>query len=343
MFNPNQNSNQPINQLTNQLVKVASQLLALGKGILAADESTKTITKRFESVGLTSTPDLNKKYREMLFTAPGIEEYISGVILYDETLRQESQGKPFVQILGEKGIIPGIKVDEGLESFGEGEEEVTKGLEGLSERLKEYLGMGAKFTKWRGVFRISDIYPTDSFLEENLGRMVKYAKVSQAAGLVPIVEPEVLLEGKHTTTRCEEIETKVLKLLFEKLVAEGVDLTSLILKTSMVLPGKDNGVKTASLEVAKVTVRTLKNSIPPNISGVVFLSGGQSPDEATNNLNEIEKNLDGLTFPVSFSFARALQEEALKVWCGLDENIKAAQNVFYDRVRSVSQARNGKL
>jgi fructose-bisphosphate aldolase class I len=305
---------------------------------LAADESTKTITKRFESVGLTSTPDLNKKYREMLFTAPGIEEYISGVILYDESIRQDL-GK----ILEEKGIIPGIKVDEGLEPFGEGEEETTKGLEGLTERLKEYLGMGAKFTKWRGVFKIIDTCPTEAFIEENLDRIVEFAKVSQEAGLVPIVEPEILLDGNHTTIMCEEIETKVLKLLFKKLKEKSVDLTSLILKTSMILPGKDNEVKAAPLEVAKATVRTLLNSVPREVAGVVFLSGGQSPDEATNNLNEIEKNLDGLTFPISFSFARALQEEALKTWKGLDENVEDAQKIFINRARQVSLARKGEL
>lgn len=316
----------------------AQKLVASPKGILAADESTKTITKRFGTIGLTSTPALNKKYREMLFTTPEIEEFISGVILYDETIRQG-----LGEILKEKGIISGIKVDEGLEPFGEGEEEATKGLDELPKRLKEYLEMGAKFTKWRGVFRISDIYPTNVFLEENLGRMAEYAKISQGVGLVPIVEPEVLLDGNHTTAKCEEVETKVLKLLFEKLNASAVNLTSLILKTSMVLPGKDSEVKAASLEVAKATVRTLKNSVPSNVAGVVFLSGGQSPDDATNNLNEIEKNSDGISFPVSFSFARALQEEALKVWGGKDENIKAAQNVFYERARKVSQARDGKL
>ncbi len=316
----------------------AQKLVASPKGVFAADESTKTITKRFASIGLTSTPELNKKYREMLFTTPGIEDFISGVILYDETIRQG-----LGEILKEKGIIPGIKVDEGLESFGEGEEEITKGLDGLEERLKEYLGMGAKFTKWRGVFRISDIYPSESFIEENSGRMVKFAKISQGVGLVPIVEPEILLDGNHTATRCEEIETKVLKLLFEKLAAESVDLSSLILKTSMVLPGKDSGVKATPLEVAKVTVRTLLNSVPSDIAGVVFPSGGQSPDDATNNLNEIEKNLDGISFPVSFSFARALQEEALKTWMGLDENTKAAQEAFLNRARLVSLARCGKL
>jgi len=316
----------------------AQRLVASPKGILAADESTKTITKRFLSIGLTSTPELNKKYREMLFTTDGIEQFISGVILYDETIRQG-----LGTILEEKGIISGIKVDGGLEPFGEGEEEATKGLEGLGERLKEYFSLGAKFTKWRGVFRISDIYPTDAFLEENLNRMVEFAKISQSTGLVPIVEPEILLDGNYTTTRCEETGGKVLKLLFDKLASQGVDLGSLLLKTSMVLPGNDSGVKAAPLEVAKATVRTLKNSVAPEVAGVVFLSGGQSPDEATDNLNEIEKNLDGLVLSLSFSFGRALQEEALKVWAGLDENVKLAQEAFINRARKVSLARNGEL
>lgn len=316
----------------------AQKLIASPKGILAADESTKTIVKRFNSVGLTSTAELNKKYREMLFTTPQIENYISGVIMFDETIKQG-----LGSILEEKGIIPGIKVDEGLEPFNESDEEITKGLSGLEERLKEYQGMGAKFTKWRGVFKISDIYPSDSFLEENLSRMVEYAKLSQSFGLVPIVEPEILLDGNHTTTRCEETETKVLKLLFSKLKKEEVDLTSLILKTSMILPGKDSGVKAAPLEAAKATVRTLLNSVPSEIAGVVFLSGGQTPDEATLNLNEIEKNLDGLSFPVSFSFARALQEEALKAWLGKEENINTAQETFINRLKKVSLSREAKL
>ena len=312
----------------------AQRLAASPKGILAAD-STKGIIKRFESVGLTFTHELDRKYKETLLATSGLEEFISGVILNDTNIRQN--------ILMNRGIVLGIKVDGGLEPFGEGVEEITKGIDGLEQRLKEYLEMGAKFTKWRGVFRISDIYPTNAFLEENLGRIAEYAKISQGIGLIPIVEPEVLLDGNHTTIKCEEVETKVLKLLFEKLNASGVDLTSLILKTSMVLPGKDNGVKTASLEVAKATIRTLLNSVPQEVAGVVFLSGGQSPDEATVNLNEIEKNLDGLTFPVSFSFERALQEEALKIWRGLDENVKAAQEVFLNRARKVSLARRGEF
>jgi len=327
-------SNQPINQSTNQLAKVALQLVASPRGILAAD-STKGIIKRFESVGLTFTPELDRSYKEILLATAGLEEFISGVILNDTNIRQN------IVVNGE--IILGIKVDEGLEPFGKGEEEITGGLDRLEQRLKEYLGMGAKFTKWRGVFRITDTYPTEAFTEENLNRMVRFAKISQSMGLVPIVEPEILLEGRHTTTRCEEIETKVLKLLFAKLVTQGINLGSLILKTSMVLPGKDSGIKAAPLEVAKATVRALANSVPSEISGVVFLSGGQSADDATNNLNEIEKNLDGISFPVSFSFERALQEDVLKVWGGQDKNIKAAQNVFYERARKVSQARDGKL
>lgn len=312
----------------------AQKLFAPGKGVLAID-SLKGTVKRFTALGLTHTPELDKKYKEILLGTNGIEEFISGVILNDLNIRQG------VQVGAE--IIKGIKVDEGLEKFNGGEEDVSKGLIGLENRLKEYVGMGAKFTKWRGVFKISNIYPTDEFLEENLNRMVKVAKLSQEAGLVPIVEPEVLLDGNHTTTRCEEIETMVLKLLFKKLNEEGVDLTSLILKTSMVLPGKDSGVKAAPLEVAKVTVRTLINSVPKEIVGVLFLSGGQSPDEVTQNLNEIEKNLDGFSLPVSFSFERALQVEALDTWKGLDENVKAAQGVFVNRARKISLAREGKL
>jgi fructose-bisphosphate aldolase class I len=312
----------------------AQKLVTAPRGILAAD-STKGIIKRFEGVGLTFSPELDKKYKEIILGTPGLEQFISGVILNDTNIRQN------IPVNSE--IALGIKVDGGLEPFGEGIEEVTKGLSGLEQRLKEYLMMGAKFTKWRGVFRISDITPTDSFLEENLGRMVDFARISQSAGFVSIVEPEILLDGNHTTTRCEEIETKVLKVLFEKLKSSGVDLTSLILKTSMVLPGKDNGVKAAPLEVAKVTVRTLKNSVSPEVAGVVFLSGGQSADDAADNLNEIEKNLDGLMFPVSFSFERGLQEEVLRVWSGKDENIKLAQEAFINRAREVSLAREGKL
>lgn len=317
---------------------IINKLLAASKGLLAADESTKTISKRFEGLGLISTPELNRKYREMLFTTPGIENYISGVILYDESVKQGLN-----KILEEKGIVPGIKVDEGLEPFNDTPEQVTKGIETLDTRLKEYSNLGLKFTKWRGVFKISDLYPSEDFLNENLGRMARFAKISQENGFVPIVEPEILLEGNHTTTRSSETLDKTLKVLFEKLKTENVDLKSLIVKTSMALPGPESGVKALPLEVANATLRALKKTVPPEVPGIVFLSGGQTPDEATNNLNETVKLKGDLLYELSFSFARALQEEAMAVWAGKDENIKTAQEIFIKRLERVSKARDGKL
>lgn len=317
------------------------QLLAPYKGILAADESTNTITKRFQALGLTSTPELNKQYREMLFTTTDFEKYISGVILFDESIKQG-----LGEILKSKGVLVGIKVDEGLENFNDTEEQVTKGLDGLSERLDEYKSLGATFTKWRGVIKISDLYPSDAFLNETLGRMAKYAKVVQEKGMTPIVEPEVLLDGNHTTTRCEEIMTKTLKRMFELLKAEEVDLTNLLLKSSMVLPGKDSGVTVMPLEVSNATLRTFKNSVPSEIPGIVFLSGGQTPDSAINNLNEIVKlNKESKFGPwdISFSYSRALQNDAMATWAGKDENREKAQEVFLDRLQKVSKARMGEL
>lgn len=314
------------------------KLLAPGKGILAADESTGTITKRFAAIGITSTPELNKKYREMLFTAPGIENYISGVILFDESVRQGLH-----KILEEKGIVPGIKVDGGLEPFKGTEEQVTKGLEGLDQRLKEYSGMGLKFTKWRAAIKITDIFPTDAFLEENLNRMVQFAKISLDNQFVPIVEPEVLLDGNHTTTRCGEVEEKVLKLLFSKLKNMDIDLAKIILKCSMTLPGKDSGVVAASLEVAHATMRTLTNSVPKEVAAIVFLSGGQDPWEAIENLDRIEDVAGKDSWPITFSFSRALQEEAMNVWAGREDNMDAAQTVFIGKLKEAGLARQGKL
>jgi fructose-bisphosphate aldolase class I len=319
------------------------KILAAGKGILAADESTKTIEKRFAPLGLTSTPELNQKYREMLLTTPGIEQYLGGVILFDETAHQLIDDKSFPEYLIGKGIVPGIKVDGGLTPFNGTEEQITKVPENLDTKLKDYFGVGLRFTKWRAAIKITDIFPTDAFLEEDLNRMVDFAKVSQANQMIPIVEPEVLLDGNHTTTRCAEIETKVLKLLFEKLKSGGVDLTKLFLKTSMVLPGAASGVRAEPLEVANATLRTLINSVPPEVPGIVFLSGGQSPDEATNNLNEIVKLSGDHPWRLSFSFARALQGEALQVWRGFPENVLIAQRVFLNRLELVSKARNGQL
>jgi fructose-bisphosphate aldolase class I len=313
-------------------------IFALGHGILAADESTHTIEKRFTALNLTSTPELNKKYREMLFTTPEIENYLGGVILFDESVRQDLQ-----KILIEKGIVPGIKVDGGLEPFNGGEEQITKGLEGLDARLKEYSSLGLKFTKWRAAITISDLFPSDAFLEENLNRMTEFAKLSIEFGFVPIVEPEILLDGKHTTTRCAEISVTVWQKLFEKLQNAKVDLGGLILKTSMVLPGKDSGVTAAPLEVAEATLRSLKKAVPPVVGGIVFLSGGQTPDEATMNLNEIIKRKGDSPWPLSFSYSRALQNETMEAWAGKDENVIAAQSVFISRLKKVSSAAKGEL
>lgn len=318
--------------------ETVKKLLASGKGLLAADESTKTITKRFEALGLTSTPELNKKYREMLFNTLGIENFISGVILFDESVRQDLN-----RTLEEKGIVPGIKVDGGLEPFNDTEEQVTKGLEGLDERLKEYSSLGLKFTKWRGIFMINDKYPSDAFYEENLTTMAKFAKISQENNMVPIVEPEVLLEGNHTTTRCSETLDETLTKLFEKLKVEGVNISQIIIKTSMALPGPASGVKALPLEVANATLRALKRAVPPEVPGIVFLSGGQTSDEATLNLNEIVKLKGDAPWQLSFSFSRALQEEPMKIWSGKDENILAAQEAFLKRLETVSKARKGEL
>jgi len=321
----------------------AQKLLAFGKGILAADESTHTIEKRFAPLGIPSNPETHRKYREMLLTTPGIEKYLGGVIFFDETVHQAVQGKTFPEYLTGRGIIPGIKVDEGLESFNGTEEQITKGIETLDSRLKEYAKLGLKFTKWRAAISISDIYPSDAFLNENMENLAKFAEISQANGFTPIVEPEILLDGNHTTTRCDEIETKVLQVLFEKIKTKKVDLGTLLLKTSMVLPGKDSGVKAEPLEVAHATLRALKKSVPPEVGGIVFLSGGQTPDEATNNLNEIVKLKSDAPWEISFSYARALQGEALSKWGGKDENIASAQEMFITRLEKVSKARNGEL
>lgn len=311
------------------------------KGILAADESTPSIQKKLLSVGLQSTEELRKAYRTMLFTTPDIEKYVSGVILYEETLKQG-----LGEILKAKGIEVGIKVDMGLESFNDTEEMVTKGLEGLSERLEEHKKLGATFTKWRMVVKITDNFPSELFLTESLNRMADYAKLVQEKGMTPIVEPEVLLDGNHTNTRCEEITTKVYRRLFEVLKEKNVDLDNLVLKASMVIPGKESGVIVMPLEVSNSTLRTLQNSVPNDVSLIVFLSGGQTPDQATFNLNEINKlNIDKKfgKWELSFSFGRALQDEALKVWLGKTENTVSAQGVFIDRLFKVSKARQGEL
>lgn len=320
------------------------KLLSSGKGILAMDWSTKTIAGKFAEIGLTSTPELNRQYRQMLLTTPGIENYICGVIFFDETVRQKlDSGVSFTEYLTQKEIIPGIKVDEGGEKFGEGEEETTKGLEGLPVRLNEYSSFGLKFTKWRAVFKINGTTPSKEFIEENCKRLAKFAKISIEGGFVPVIEPEVSMKGNHTTTRCAETTASVLTATFKKLEEEGVSLGNVILKTNMILPGADSGVKAEPLEVAEATLRVLRDSVPPEVPGIVFLSGGQSPDEATFNLNEIIKRQGNAPWELSFSFARALQGEALTAWAGKAENIGVAQEAMIGRLEKVSKARKGEL
>lgn len=320
------------------------KLLASAKGLFALDWSTKTITAKFSELGLISTPELNRQYRQMLLTTPGIENYISGVIFFDETVRQKlDSGSTFPEYLTQKGIVPGIKVDEGGEKFGAGEEETTKGLEGLSQRLKEYSSFGLKFTKWRGVFKINDITPSKEFIEENTKRLADFAKTSIQEGFVPVVEPEVSMKGNHTTTRCAETTTLVLTTMFDKLIQAGIDPRNIILKTNMVLPGSESGVKAEPLEVAEATLRVLKASVPPDVPAIVFLSGGQSPEEATLNLNEIVKRKGNAPWELSFSYARALQGEALSAWAGKPENVGPAQQALLTRLEKVSKARKGEL
>lgn len=321
------------------------KILSPGKGILALDWSPKTIAEKFTAIGLQSTPELNRKYRQMLLTTPGIENYVSGVILHEETARQSTDdGFRFPDYLSQKGIVPGIKVDKGGEKFPSSDEEITTGLEDLDTRLKDYSTLGVKFTKWRSLFKISDIYPSKEFLDANLDVLVSSTKIILANDMVPIIEPEVSMKGNHTTTRCAEITTQVLALLFEKLNKESVNFNQIILKTNMVLPGQDNGIHAAPLEVAEATLRTFRKSVPSEVQGIVFLSGGQSPDDAINNLNEVVKR-KSTTDPwdITFSYARALQGDALNAWAGKDENIAIAQEVFIKRLEMVCRARKGEL
>jgi len=326
-----------------ELNKIAKAMVAPGKGILAADESMPTIEKRFKALGIENTEDNRRAYREMLFTTPGIEEFLGGVILFDETIRQKSSdGRLFAEVLREKEILPGIKVDQGTEPMPDStDEKITKGLEGLPERFTEYANMGAKFAKWRAVFTIGKSIPTDENIQENARRLAQYAYDSQNAGIVPIVEPEVLLDGDHTIQRCEEVTTKTLKALFEELERKGVVLQGIILKTNMVLSGKDCSTQASASEVAEATLRTLKATVPSEVPGVAFLSGGQDDILATARLNEINK-IGGFPWQVTFSYSRGLQNLPMKTWAGKAENVEAAKKVFYQRAKLNSLARQGK-
>ena len=329
--------------MSNQaLESVAQAMVAKGKGLLAADESMGTIKRRFDSIKIESNDNNRRAYREMLFATKGVEEAISGVILFDETIRTTaSDGTPFPQLLAKKGIIPGIKVDKGpVDIPGFPGEVVTEGLDGLRGRLKEYKELGAKFAKWRAVIAIGDGIPTYTCLQANAHALGRYAALCQEAGIVPIVEPEVLLDGNHTIERCQEVTEQTLKITFTELFLQRVQLEGMILKPSMVVSGKDNSRQANVEEVAERTIRCLKRTVPAAVPGIAFLSGGQSAVSATEHLNAMNK-LGPHAWQVSFSYARALQDPALKAWKGEAGNVPAAQRIFYHRAKMNSAARTG--
>lgn len=324
------------------LKQTAQAMVTPSKGILAADESAKTIQKRFDKIGLTSTPETNLSYRSMLFTTPGIDQYISGVILYDETIRQSIDGTPVPQFLQSKGILPGIKVDKGavdLPNFPG--EKITEGLDGLTKRMEEYKNMGARFAKWRAVITIGEGIPTDTCVWANAESLARYAAICQQFDIVPIVEPEVLMDGDNTLEICQEVTKRTLKAVFERLNAHKVVLEGINLKPNMVISGKKSQTQATSKEIAKATVETFLEVVPKEVPGIVFLSGGQTPDEATTNLYEINL-IPGSLWQLSYSFGRALQDEALTAWAGKQENVESAQKAFLGRSKEVSLARSGK-
>lgn len=333
--------------MENSLNQIAQSVVS--KTILAADESTKTITKRLATIGVGSNPEINRQYRQILFTAPGIEKYVSGVILFDETIRQSTDGGILIpKLLSEKGVAPGIKVDEGTEKFSEDKVDTfTKGLEGLEKRLLEYKNLGARFAKWRSVSTIKNGSPTEEAIEKNAERLAEYAKTCQNAGIVSIVEPEVLMDGDHTLEKDKEVTTKVLTIVFEELRKHGVDLKGVILKPNMVTSGKDHPQQADIQTVAQTTLDVLERSVPKEIPGIAFLSGGQSPELATQHLNAINKtrntNPEKYPWRITASFGRALQEEALEAWGGKRENTGKAQQVFLERAEKVYKASLGKL
>jgi fructose-bisphosphate aldolase class I len=325
------------------LESVARKLVAPGKGILAADESTPTIEKRFKSISVTSTEENRRAYREVLFTTAGVGEFISGVILFDETIRQKTRdGRTFVEALEQQGIIPGIKVDKGAKPMANFPgEKVTEGLDGLRERLAEYRQLGARFAKWRAVISISDKVPTRQCIETNAELLARYAALSQEADLVPIVEPEVLMDGTHTIQRHFNVTLQTLEIVFHALYEHRVALEAMLLKPNMVLSGKDCPQQASVQEVAVATLRCMKHVVPSAVPGLVFLSGGQTDLQATEHLNAMNR-LDHVPWQLSFSFGRALQAPVLEAWKGDAANVDKAQLAFHHRASCNSKARFGK-
>ena len=326
-----------------ELVSTAKALVAPGKGILAADESTGTIKKRFDKIKVENTEENRRDYREMLFTTKGAEDFVSGVILFDETLRQKaSDGTPLAQILTSKGIIPGIKVDKGPTKLaGSDDEQITDGLDGLRARLAEYRTLGARFAKWRAVISIADAKPSDHCLRTNAHALARYAGLCVDEGLVPIVEPEILMDGTHTIERSHAVTERTLHFVFDALYDQLVPLEQILLKPNMVLSGYECPKQASVREVAERTIECFKRVVPAAVPGIVFLSGGQSDEAATAHLNEMNR-IGGFPWELSFSYGRALQAPALKAWGGKKENFAAGQKAYYHRAKCNSAARYGK-
>ena len=329
--------------MAHDLEGIALTLVANGKGILAADETVPTLTKRFDTLGIQSTEKSRRTYREMLFTA-GVADFISGVIMQDETIRQKSSdGTPLAQVLSNQGILPGIKVDTGAKPLaGAPSETVTEGLDGLRDRLSEYRNMGALFAKWRAVIHISDTLPSHACISANAHALARYAALCQEQNLVPIIEPEVLMDGSHSIERCEQVTATVLHTVFQSLHDQGIQLEGMLLKPNMVISGKQSPHQAPVQEVATATLRCLRRYVPPAVPGVVFLSGGQEDLIATAHLDAINRLPSPRSWKISFSYGRALQDQALDAWRGRDENLAAGQQALYQRARCNSAASLGK-
>jgi len=320
----------------------AAAMVAPGKGILAADESSGTISKRFAALGIPSTVDLRRQYRQALLTAPGIDSYISGVILYDETIRQSADdGTPFPKLLESKGIIPGIKVDKGAKDLAHAPgEKITEGLDGLRARLEEYYGLGARFAKWRATYSITAELPSEYCEWTNAHALARYAALCQEAGIVPVVEPEVLMDGTHTIERAYHVTSRVLSAVYTELFDQRLDIEGTLLKPNMVLSGYDASSRAGVEEVAEHTLEVLRRHVPAAVPGIVFLSGGQTDEDATAHLSAMNKR-GPHPWQLSFSYGRALQAPALKAWLGKPENVEAAQRAYYHRAKMNGAARTG--
>jgi len=326
-----------------ELNKIALKIISNGKGILAADESNGTMTKRLEAVNIKSTPENRLCFREILFTSEGMKDCIGGVILFDETINQKSNlGKTIPDLISSSGALPGIKVDTGAKDLANSpEEKITEGLDGLRDRLKKYYNLGARFTKWRGVYSISEKYPSKLAISSNAHALARYSALVQENGMVPIVEPEVLMDGNHSSEVCMNKTSEVIKKCFEELILHKVDLSGIILKPNMILPGNLSKNKISNEEVSLKTLECLKGSVPSEVPGIAFLSGGQSEIEATENLNLINKN-NNTNFIMTYSYGRALQQSALKVWSNNIKDSDATQKTFSHRAKMCTLAAQGK-